>query len=155
MVEKVISGAQTGADLSGLITAKKLGIKTGGKMPNGFKNHTGPHPEYAEEYGMEEHDSPYYPPRTQWNVVNSDATIRFALNFDSPGERCTLKFIKANNKPHLDINVLFLPRVEEVKQWLEDNNVKILNIAGNSEKSAPGIGIIVQKFLTEVLSSNM
>ena len=34
-LEKVISGAQTGADRAGLLAAEQLGIATGGFMPTG------------------------------------------------------------------------------------------------------------------------
>ena len=49
---KIISGAQTGADLAGLDAAKALGIPTGGSMPNGFKDLEGKKPEYASKYGI-------------------------------------------------------------------------------------------------------
>jgi hypothetical protein len=35
MLERVISGGQTGADQAGLAAAKRLGVPTGGFMPKG------------------------------------------------------------------------------------------------------------------------
>jgi hypothetical protein len=37
MIEKLISGGQTGADRAGLEAAKALGIATGGTAPKGWR----------------------------------------------------------------------------------------------------------------------
>ena len=146
-LKQLCSGGQLGADLGGLEAAMRHDLPTSGTMPHNFINHSGSHPEYAELYNIKEHQSSQYPPRTECNVKDSDGTIRFAINFDSPGEKCTLKFIKKHNKPYLDININFMPKVEEVKKWLIDNNVEILNVAGNSEKRCPGIQRIVKNYI--------
>lgn len=158
MVKKVISGGQTGADIAGLIAAKKLGLETGGTMPKGFRTLKGPRPEYARLYGVKEHASYAYPPRTECNVKDSDGTIRFATNWDSAGERCTLKLIKKHGKPFLDV----APNADPfdfithplAKRWIQDNNIQILNVAGNSEETSPGIAKFVIEYLTEVLKND-
>lgn len=87
---------------------------------------------------MEEHSSPNYPPRTKLNVKNSDGTIRFAFNFHSPGEICTKKAIDALGKPYHDVHLYSpksnLNRISRCIKWLEDNNIKTLNVAGNADK---------------------
>jgi hypothetical protein len=103
MIEKIISGGQTGADIGGILAAVDKGIATGGCMPNGWKTQDGPKPEYAALYGMKEHASSYYPPRTFENARDSDATIRIACDLNSSGEKCTLKAIKQYNKIHFDV----------------------------------------------------
>jgi hypothetical protein len=153
MVIKVISGGQSGADVGGLRAAKSLGIRTGGWMPKGFLTLEGPKPEYAQEFGLIEHGSVKYPPRTRANVRDADATLRFARNFTSPGERCTLKAIKDYKKPYLDVAIDNPPSAEEVREWLLGHSVKVLNVAGNSEKTAPGIEQFVTDFLVKVLSA--
>lgn len=50
MIEKVISGAQTGADVAGLKAAKACDILTGGFIPKRYKTLDGPKPEYEELY---------------------------------------------------------------------------------------------------------
>ena len=40
--------------------------------------------------------------------------------------------------------------VEAVVEWLNANNVSILNVAGNSEEESPGIESYATGFLTEV-----
>ena len=150
MLKRVASGGQNGSDIAGVATAKKFGYETGGWMPKGFKTLDGPRPEYATLYGMKEHDSPYYPPRTYLNVQENDATLRFAFDFSSAGELLTAKAIKKYNKPYLDINVNEPLKHQEVVDWLLANKVESLNIAGNSEKTFGGMNIFVSEYLTEV-----
>lgn len=149
MLIKIISGGQTGADRAGLIAAKTAGLQTGGTMPKGFKAHDGLHPEFAELYGMEEDPSPYYPPRTFKNAYAADGTVRFAADFTTAGEKLTLTAIQRSKKPHFDVDVLGSTQPEELVSWIMENKIRVLNVAGNSEKSAPGIGEFVRLFLLD------
>jgi hypothetical protein len=147
---KVISGGQNGADQAGLRAAKACGLPTGGWIPKGCRTLDGPRPDLLDEYGMTEHASEKYPPRTEANVKDSDGTIRFAKTFSSPGEKCTLKAIKWYNRPHFDVNISKPPDPEEVLSWLKKYDIKVLNVAGNSEQTAPGIGDFVFDYLSGV-----
>lgn len=151
MIKKIISGGQNGSDLAGLKAAKELGLETGGMMPKGFRTLDGPRKDYADLYGIEEHKSWSYVPRTASNVKNGDATIRFASNFNSAGEKCTLKFIEKYEKPYLDIDITSPLPMQYVRDWLKKNDVSTLNVAGNSEKSSPGIESFVFNYLVELL----
>lgn len=152
VLTKIISGGQTGADLAGVVVAKRFGLQTGGVMPKGFRTLDGNHPEFAELFGMIEDTSPTYPPRTFKNVFAADGTVRFAANFKSGGEICTMNAIKKANKPHFDVNVLGSVQPSDLAQWIKDRQIKILNVAGNSEKTAPGIGEFVEIFLAETIT---
>jgi len=147
----MISGGQTGADIAGLVVAKKSGLATGGSMPKGFKTLEGPKPDYAKLFGIEEHASESYVPRTHKNVQDADGTIRLAFNFGSAGEKCTLKAIVKYDKPHIDVNLATPITPKEVAKWVIENNIETLNIAGNSEQTAPGTYKAVKEYLTEVL----
>jgi len=48
MLERVISGGQTGADQAGWRAARASGIPTGGAMPGGFLTEDGARPDFAE-----------------------------------------------------------------------------------------------------------
>ena len=150
---KVISGGQTGADIAGIRAAKACGFETGGWLPNGCKTLDGPRPEYLTEYGMVEHASSSYPPRTELNVKDSDGTIRFAKTFSSAGEKCTRQAIKWYNRPHIDVNIKKPIPKEEVLAWIVQHDIKTLNIAGNSEDTAPGIEEFVYNYLMEVFQT--
>ena len=149
---KIISGGQTGADIAALITAKKFNLATGGWIPKGFKTLIGPKPEYQELYNLQEHSSASYPPRTFLNVKNSDATLRFAWDFNSSGEKCTLKAIFQYNKLYLDVNLKNSIRFTDVVDWIIIHNLKVLNVAGNSEKTYSGMTVFVIEYLTEVFN---
>lgn len=150
MIEKVISGGQTGADQGGLFAASALYIETGGWAPVGFRTETGLTPMLGTRFGLKEYPSSKYADRTFANVKDSDGTIRFATDFTSPGERCTFKAIQEYRKPYLDIYVPKPPPHEDVVKWLKDNNIKVLNVAGNRESTSPGLQEFVAKYLTKV-----
>lgn len=151
MLTKIISGGQTGADRAGLIVAKKVGLQTGGTMPKGFKAHDGNHPEFADLYGVKEDPSPTYPPRTFKNAYEGDGTVRFAVDFTTSGEKLTLTAVERAKKPHFDVHVLGNTQPSDLVDWIIENKIRVLNVAGNSEKTAPGIGEFVQMFLLETI----
>lgn len=154
LLTMIISGGQNGADVAGLRAAKRVRLKTGGLMPKGFRTLDGPRPKYAELYGMVEHESRDYPPRTFENVRVSDATIRLARNFSSAGERCTLRAIEKYGKPYIDVacGPMMNEQVGEVIEFIRNHNPVILNIAGNSENTCRGIGNHVEQFLVRVFT---
>lgn len=150
---KVISGGQTGADQAGLRAAKKAGFETGGMIPRGCLTEDGPSPELITTYNCHESTSNKYPPRTFDNVKNSDATIRFAYDFTSAGEKLTLKAILNYNRMIFDVDMTSLPSPNKVACWLAESNIAILNVAGNCERKHPGIGNKVEAFLDVVFSN--
>jgi len=138
IVKKVISGGQWGADVAGLAAAHDLGIETGGTAPKGFRTIYGSNPK-LQALGLVEHESWEYKPRTWDNVKNSDGTIRFAYNFDSPGEQCTLGGIMKFRKPHLDIDLYELELKNYLPfdfiEWVDEFNIQVVNVAGNAGKN--------------------
>ena len=161
LVHTVISGGEQGADVAGIRAAKRLGLKTGGYAPRGWTTLDGPAP-WLKDYGLVEHSSPGYAPRTAANVRAADATVRFASNFASSGERCTRAAIIRFAKPHHDVQfVPSLPptfldeaRINDFRAFLTAHNVRILNVAGNSEITSPGIGAFVEAFLVRALGGS-
>jgi hypothetical protein len=149
-LKKVISGGQTGADQGGLKAAKGLGIQTGGYAPKGWRTLDGPNPGLGSEYGLVEHFSPDYKLRTAMNVFKSDGTVRLAADFNSPGEICTLRAISEYRKPYYDINILDGVGTEDCADWIKRNGILVLNIAGNAERTCPGIYEYTVDFLTGV-----
>lgn len=138
-VTKIISGGQTGVDTIGLQVAKELGIETGGKAPKGFLREKGIDNEDIASYGLEEitdeEQADYtkrtdkkdpYTGRTELNVRNSDGTVYFNVGSDTAGLIATRRSAKEWNKPFIEN-----PTAEELRQWIKDNNIKTLNVAGN------------------------
>src|SRR5262245_4392293 len=94
MIERVVSGGQTGADQAGLAVAKRLGIPTGGCMPRGWLTEAGPRPDLAVEYGLEETGTAAYSERTERNVLLADGTVVFG-DARSIGSMLTIKLCLA------------------------------------------------------------
>jgi hypothetical protein len=150
--QRVISGGQTGADQAGLIAARRFGIPTGGWMPRDFLTTTGPAPDLARKFGLQEHTGGYAD-RTEANVRLADGTLRFAASFETLGEKCTLKWLLHHGKPYMDIDRADPPPVEEVAAWIKRHNIRVLNVAGNVEpksKKAKASGIT--EFVIDYLS---
>lgn len=137
---KVISGFQIGADFGGVCAAIDCGLKTGGWMPRGFKTIRGDKPEYARLYGARETFESDYPTRTGMNVLSSHGTLRFAYDFNSRGEVCTLARLKFYEKPYFDVDLskgqhVVTSTIPRVIKFITDNNIKILNVAGNATEA--------------------
>lgn len=130
--KKIISGGQTGADQGALVGAQDLGIATGGWMPKGFMTETGPIPDQAYVFGLREHKSPHYPPRTRQNVVEADGTIWVGDDPNSPGRRCTYKYVEQYAKPFLNN-----PTPQTLRQWAAHYEIEVLNVAGSRASKDP------------------
>lgn len=166
-VEKVISGAQTGIDQLGLKVAKGLNIKTGGTAPRGFKTDNAAgftvdelinfdvqeiteqeELEHWERLGKNKNND--FTARTYKNVKDSDGTIYFSNTSDSAGLKATQNFANAEGKPFL----LNPTSKEEIIEWLAQNNIKTLNVAGNrGSKSSNKFITNAETLLTSALSS--
>ena len=144
----VISGGQTGVDAAALRAARRLGLQTGGWAPRGWRTLDGPAP-WLADYGLREHASDKYPPRTEANVRMADVTVRVARSFSTSGERCTLAAILKWRKLYLDIPVAGGAIAPDCAGKLRDflRGRGVVNFAGNSEETSPGIGAVVEEFL--------
>lgn len=144
-VTKIISGGQTGADRTALEVARELGIATGGHAPRGWRTDEGADPSLEALFGLVEHTSADYPPRTRANVENSDGTVIFG-NVHSPGCALTVRLCMVAKKPYLDN-----PSPARLREWLERYAIRTLNVAGNRARTNPGIVAQVRQVLTEAL----
>lgn len=155
MLKKVISGGQIGADIAGLRAAHVCGLATGGYMPRGFRTKSGSlSASEVAKFGLREHSSDKYPPRTETNVVISDGTVRLAYNFASPGERLTKKLCIKYGKPYFDVSLAYYDGWhiddEGLSDWLEAKQIEVLNVAGNADI---WIERPVEQFLVEVFKT--
>ena len=150
MIQKIISGGQAGADIGGLVGARRAGIKTGGIAPKGWKTEKGPQPVLAD-YGLVEYRNDNYIARTLQNVIDSDATIIFATNISSDGTQKTIKFAKEHQKPFICINPFNPFALTELKAFCLENNISIVNIAGNRESKCKGITQKVADLIHQLL----
>lgn len=137
MLKKIISGWQNGADRAALDAAKRMGIETGGTCPKDGRvvlldGSDGVDTSFGE-YGLVEHSSREYPPRTRANVIDADGTLWIG-DENSRGGRLTLRLCLEFRKPHLSN-----PTPQELREWLEEDDIQVLNVAGNRAYGNPGI----------------
>ncbi len=150
MLDKIISGGQSGADRAGWRAARTFGVSSGGWMPRGFLAEDGPHPEFADQYGAAELPADSVRDRTEQNVLATDATLWFGVTTTLRAQ-ATVGACHRFAKPCMPVysGASFEPC--HVATWIAENKIGTLNVAGNREQEEPGIGDRVERFLGEVL----
>jgi hypothetical protein len=100
-------------------------------------------------WGLVECPEPGYPARTVATVHDSDATAWFG-DWRSPGGTLTLGTCRALGKPFLI--VYNCTRPSQVSACIGAGGFRVVNVAGNRESKAPGIGARVERFLCDVFA---
>ena len=154
-VEKIISGGQTGADRAALDCAIAHGISHGGWCPQGRLAEDGViHPRYQ----LTETPSVDPAQRTEWNVRDSDGTVIFSINRRlAGGSRLTARFARQYNKPwlHLSRQGDRSHAVRKLTNFLTENRVKVLNVAGPRHSGEPQVSEFTQEILNAVLAGSL
>lgn len=152
MLEKLISGGQTGADQAAWRAARAFGVPTGGWMPQGFVTEDGPRPEFVEQYAAVELPRASNPTWTwtEQNVQDSDGTLWFGAT-TTAGAQATVGACYQFGKPCLPIDPGASFEPSHVAAWIAENRIRVLNVAGNGETEEPGIGARAEPFLIQVL----
>jgi len=163
-VQKIVSGGQTGADTGALIAARDLGVSTGGHAPRGFLTENGCRRDYLKSFGLSECSegdsfAEKYRARTKMNIIDSDGTLIIG-DPNSPGSKLTHNTTLTEKKPLATFyftslentkNVDWTQKIAQVAQWMIDNKIQILNVAGNRESKQPGIQDMVMRFVHELI----
>ena len=149
MIERVISGGQTGVDRAALDVALKLGVPCGGWCPRGRRAEDGP---LKEVYPLQETPSSDYTQRTRWNVRDSDGTVVLYKSSLSGGSALTVELAKKQTKPCLVIDLCEDSSPEILLDWLKLQQIQTLNVAGTRESGSPGIYEKACRFLKEAFS---
>lgn len=74
-----------------------------------------------------------------WNVRDSDATLALTKGQPSGGTAYTIECAKALSKPCLVFDADRQANVDIIVHWIQNNSVRVLNIAGPRESTFPGI----------------
>jgi len=153
---QVVSGGQTGVDRAGLDAAIFHGIPHGGWCPDGRRAEDGRIPDH---YQLRENGSRNYAVRTRQNVKDSDGTLILFEDSMSRGTELTSKCAGQLQRPLYRLDVAefsdwsderFAEELQQVKVWIEENQIEVLNIAGPRESSSPGIGATAEAFLVRL-----
>lgn len=149
MIQKIISGGQTGADRAALGWAMAHNIPHGGWCPAGRRAEDGAIP---DRYCLQETPGCNYEQRTKWNVRDSDATLIITLAADlAGGSLFTWEWARKINRPCLHVYPC-----NEWREWsrdfLETKPNGILNVAGPRASTTAGIEQFVHEVLSEMFT---
>ena len=147
VLQKIISGGQTGADRAALDWAIAHEIAHSGWCPAGRRAEDGLVP---EKYRLKETAGRGYRQRTRWNVRDSDATLIVTLTAElTGGSLFTQQWAARINRPCLHVYPCAEWR-EWLTAFLKTNPIEILNVAGPRGSSRAGIEQFVHEVLDEV-----
>jgi predicted Rossmann-fold nucleotide-binding protein len=147
LIERIVSGGQTGADRAALDWAITHGMAHGGWCPAGRMAEDGIVP--ARYQLTEVPDGGGYRERTEANVRDSDATLILSITPGlTGGSRETMFFAKRLAKPWLHLHP-GMDWWQALRAWIDSNAISTLNVAGPRASEAPDIG----SFTVEVLDA--
>lgn len=139
MIEKIISGGQTGADRAALNFALKFYMPHGGWIPKGRITEDGPLP---DRYLLQEMPTASYPARTEQNVIDSDGTVIFSRGKPTGDTDYTRQMVLGHKRQllHIDLNLRSsYDAAHLLLSWIDLQHIKILNVAGPRASKDPAI----------------
>jgi len=150
LIDKIVSGGQTGVDRAALDVAISLELAHGGWCPRGRIAEDGPIPDC---YQLQEHPSPKYSDRTKQNVLDSDGTLVLYRSVLEGGTLKTIGYAHHLNKPSIAVRLSHPGRMDRIRQWMTANEVRVLNVAGPRASKEPEIYQIALDYLTKLLGT--
>jgi putative molybdenum carrier protein len=151
MLSKIISGGQTGADRAALDWSINRGKAHGGWCPKGRKAEDGM---IDQRYNLVETPSEDYSQRTEWNVRDSDGTAVFSIRRElRGGSLLTVELAAKYNKPviHLRQEDEQTNHALELRSFIKEFGISVLNVAGPRESHEPGVYRFVSRVLDQAL----
>ncbi len=150
IVNKIISGGQTGADRAALDTAIKFNMPHGGWITRGRRTESGPLPGC---YNLVEMASRDYPARTRKNIIDADGTIIIARGPLTGGSHLTHKIAMQAGKFLCRIDLLEQDIFEAsliIQDFIVSHHIQVLNVAGPRASHDPDIYFDVRTILQAV-----
>ena len=146
-VANIVSGGQAGADRAALDFAIQHGIRHGGWCPKGRLAEDGP---IDARYPLKETPSTEDVQRTEWNARDSDGTVIFSIGETlTGGSQKTVEFARKHGKPVLHLSRNGGPESPEMalRRFIQDHDIKVLNVAGPRASKEPEVGAFVKEVL--------
>ena len=146
-IPKIVSGGQTGVDRAALDWALARGVECGGWCPKGRKAEDGP---ISRKYPLIETPSADYVQRTEWNVRDTRGTVIFSISLElAGGSKKTAEFAVNHNKPCLHLHSHRSDAAQAFRNFIAENKILVLNIAGPRASEEPAGGEFVKSVLAE------
>lgn len=145
---KIISGGQTGVDRAALDSALELHLPCGGWCPKGRRAEDGP---IDLRYPLRETRSADYRVRTERNVREADGTLVLTWGPAGGGTALTIRLAEKYQRPHRVVDLSAGGEPGDVREWMQEKGVGILNVAGPRESECPGVYREASRFLKAVL----
>lgn len=159
MIERIVSGGQTGVDRAALDVALEVEIPCGGWCPLGRRAEGGRIP---DRYPLAETPERDYSVRTERNIIDSDGTLIISGGPLTGGTALTRKLARRLDSPLFIVdlrehesakpNLLGTSVLDQLEQWLLENRIRTLNVAGPRESQQPGIHSRASQLLKQFLS---
>jgi hypothetical protein len=143
LVAKIQSGGQTGADRAALDWAIEHYIPHSGWCPKGHRAEDGP---IDGRYQLKKTPTASYLQRTEWNVRDSDGTVVFSIGEHlTGGPLKTVELAIEHQKPLLHLSAAYKDKAaSELRQWIQQNNIRVLNVAGpRASKESTVAGFVI------------
>jgi len=150
VLEKIVSGGQTGVDRAALDAAMRHGVPCGGWCPRGRLAEDGRIPEI---YPLAETGSAEYPERTRRNVEDSDGTLILNLGPLDGGTLFTQVVARECGKPCLVLDLEGDWDPDVVVEWLNRHRIGTLNVAGPRESKRPGTYTLAGAAMDRILAA--
>ncbi len=150
-IRRIVSGGQTGVDRAALDVALGLDLPCGGWCPRGRKAEDGPIP---RRYPLFETPTAGYQQRTEWNVRDADGTLVLCCGHATGGTALTIRLARRRRRPLLVLDLNLDPSPSLVREWVRDQRIRVLNVAGPRESRCPGVHGRAVRFLRAALTSN-
>ncbi len=152
-IKKIISGGQTGVDRAALDIAKELNIPYEGWCPKGRWAEDGSIPEHY--LNMKETPSAEPKQRTEWNVRDSDGTLIITKTTPIVGTLYTIEMAQKHQKPYLVFNISKINKLDPIVEWITENSIANLNVAGPRASQAEEIYQLAVVVLRQVLNCKL
>lgn len=144
-VERIVSGGQTGADRAALDWAIDRGIPHGGSCPRGRRAEDGP---IDSRYRLTETASRDYAERTERNVLAADATVVLGTRPSlTGGSKLTVQLARRHGRPCAHFHGDVREAARKLRDLVERQAVRTLNVAGPRASQDPGAGAFVRAVL--------
>jgi hypothetical protein len=150
MLEKIISGGQTGADRAALDAGMEAGFPVGGYCPAGRVAEDGV---IDSRYPLQELDGGY-PERTRKNVRVSDGTVVFYDAVLSGGTEQTVIFCNDEHKPCKLIDLSLVDPEDAsiiILQFISEYEIRTMNIAGPRQSGSRSVYSYVRNVISGLI----